>query len=297
MFNNVIVGVDPRRGGQDAVALAKQLMSEAGQLTLATVDVSAVAPGRRWGGRFKAAERTQSMDLLEQVRADAQLEAQLCCKESSTIGRGLHELAESLDADLLVVGSTGYGLFGRVLLGDDTRAALGGAPCAVAIAPQGYSKRPTALSEIGVGYDGSAESEYALAVARELAAEHGAQVSAFEAVSLPAYLLMATTGSSGSAIEESIDQFVQDARDRIRALGDVTPHAAYGRAAEELALYGAAVDLLIVGSRGYGPLGRLVHGSVSQELAHSAHCPLLVLTRGARERSDHLVGHAAITSA
>jgi nucleotide-binding universal stress UspA family protein len=54
--------------------------------------------------------------------------------------------------------------------------------------------------------------------------------------------------------------------------------------AEELALYGAAVDLLIVGSRGYGPLGRIMHGSVSEKLARTARCPLLVLTRGARER-------------
>jgi hypothetical protein len=40
--------------------------------------------------------------------------------------------------------------------------------------------------------------------------------------------------------------------------------------------------LLVVGSRSYGPIGRLVHGSVSQQLARTARCPLLVLTRAAR---------------
>jgi hypothetical protein len=36
---------------------------------------------------------------------------------------------------------------------------------------------------------------------------------------------------------------------------------------------------LVVGSRGYGPVGRLIHGSTSQQLARTARCPLLVLAR------------------
>jgi hypothetical protein len=52
-------------------------------------------------------------------------------------------------------------------------------------------------------------------------------------------------------------------------------------------VYSAPLDLLIVGSRGYGPMGRLIHGSTSQQLAHSACCPLLVLTRAARAIEMH----------
>ena len=40
-----------------------------------------------------------------------------------------------------VVSSSGRGLLGRVTVGDDTRAALDGAPCAVAVAPAGYADR------------------------------------------------------------------------------------------------------------------------------------------------------------
>jgi nucleotide-binding universal stress UspA family protein len=57
---------------------------------------------------------------------------------------------------------------------------------------------------------------------------------------------------------------------------------AYGDAAEELALYSASLDLLVVGSRGFGPIGRLIHGSTSTKLTHMARCPLLVLPRSAR---------------
>ena len=47
-------------------------------------------------------------------------------------------------------------------------------------------------------------------------------------------------------------------------------------------MYGQSIDLLVVGSRGYGPLGRLMHGSTSTKLARIARCPLLVLTRAAQ---------------
>ena len=185
-----------------------------------------------------------------------------------------------IEADLLVVGSSRRGLFGRVLLADDTHAALNGAPCAIAVAPAGYAEQPGAIREVGVAYDGSPESEHALKVARTLGAEHGAKLSALEAVSLPGYALI----GGGAPVGDAINAMVDDARARIAALEGIEPHAVYGSPAEELAWYSASLDLLVVGSRGYGPLGRLIHGSTSQELARTARCPLLVLTRSARTR-------------
>ena len=163
-------------------------------------------------------------------------------------------------------------------LGDETRAALNGAPSAVAVAPAGYAAAPHVMREIGVGYNGSPESEHALRVARDLAAESGARLSAFQAVAVPSYVTRGRTAVDGTPIKDLVDE----ARKRIGDLGDVEPHAAYGRPAEELALYSASLDLLVVGSRDYGPVGRLVHGSTTHHLARSARCPLLVLTRAAR---------------
>jgi nucleotide-binding universal stress UspA family protein len=213
--------------------------------------------------------------------------------DSPSVGRGLHELADAERADLLVVGSCRRGLLGRVMIGDDTSAALNGAPCAVAIAPYGYAERPSALEEVGVAYNASPESEDALAVARALAADSGARLSAFQAVMVPSYLAVPGAG----AVVDSLPELVDEARARIAALGGVEPHAAYGVPAEELALYSASLDLLVMGSRGYGPFGRLMHGSTSRELGRTARCPLLVLTRRApvspRANSNHSVPDAA----
>ena len=276
MFKQIVVGVDGRAGGRDALALARLLVVAGGELTLAhVVRGDAHAYGASAAHEAPEAERAEA--LLETVREETGVEAHLCWRRSSSVGRGLHELCELIGADLVTVGSSRRGLLGRVLIGDDTSAALNGAPCSIAIAPTNYAQQPGAMREIGVGYDGSPESEHALSVARMLAGASGAKLSALETVSLPSDAFLGP-----GAVDNTPQRLLEDARGRIAALGDVEPHAEYGQPAEELALYSASLDLLIVGSRGYGPIGRLIHGSTSQQLAHSARCPLLVLTRTAR---------------
>jgi nucleotide-binding universal stress UspA family protein len=275
MFNNVIAAVDEQQGGRDAIALAAELASEHGRLNLAHIHSAVPSIWTRWSAERDAAVLKHSLDVLRNAAHDANVVADLRCYGSHSIGRGLHELAEVIDADLVVVGSGRRGAVGRVLLGDDTRAALDGAPCAIAVAPAGYAQDPRPFSEIGVGYDGSPESIHALAVARKLAAEHGGRVSAFEAVSLPAIAL----ASGPASVDDCLQELLDVARARVSALDGVEPHAVYGQPAEELALFSASVDLLVVGSRGYGPLGRVVHGSTSHQLARMARCPLLVLPR------------------
>ena len=279
MFKQIVVGVDGGPGGRDAVALAKLLVKAGGELTLAHVvpnDDNAYA-GAGAGAAYDAPDAEDAEALLETVRNETSVEAHLRWRASSSVGRGLHELCELIGADLVAVGSSRRGLLGRVLIGDDTSAALNGSPCSIAIAPTDYSQQPGVIRKIGVGYDGSPESEHALSVARMLADASGAKLSALESVALPSDAFLGP-----GAVDNTPGRLLEDARGRIAALGDVEPYAAYGQPAEELALYSASLDLLIIGSRGYGPIGRLIHGSTSQQLAHSARCPLLVLTRTAR---------------
>ena len=278
MFKNVLVGVDRDGGGRDAIALSTKLVADGGKVTFAHVYPSdpRVLP---LNDEYERTELERSFRLLKDVSDEVGVEAELSCWESSSVGRGLHELCEEAGSDLLVVGSSRRGLLGRVLMGDDTHTALNGAPCAIAIAPAGCAEQPAAMREIGVGYNGSPESQHALGVARKIAAEHGATLSAFEAVSLPTY----TFAGGPVPIDDVIEDLVKDARERIGALGGIEPHAVYGNPVEELTVYSASLDLLIVGSRDYGPIGRLVHGSTCAQLARTARCPLLVLTRAARK--------------
>jgi nucleotide-binding universal stress UspA family protein len=268
VFRKVIVGVDGQSGGRDAIALAEQLVAPDGELTLAKVYSS-----HRRGG--ESPQREDALEGLGQQRAWAQVDADLTTLGSSSVGVGLHELADSRQADLLVVGSSHRARLGRVFIGDDTRASLSGAPCAVAVAPAGYVRRRRRLREIGVGYDQSFESERALAVARQLAADEDAHLSALEVVSLRSHDYLGGVYDFNVAV----DRVVDEALARLSALGDVEPHAVYGIPSRELARYSDSVDLLVIGSRDLGRTGRLLLGSTAQALARSSGSPLLVVGR------------------
>jgi nucleotide-binding universal stress UspA family protein len=255
MFKRVVVGVDGNVGGRDAIALAQQLIDSGGELTLANV----------WS--------PDGIELLERERAAANVDAHLRSVDGDSVGAALHELADSSHADLVVVGSSRRGLVERVFLGGVTMAALHNAGCPVAVAPTSHARRSHPIREIGVGYNGSPESERALVAGRRLAAEVGAKLSVFEVISLPPRDSMAEYYNLRAAIPRA----VRRAEERLGKLGGVEPHAVYGIPTEELALYSGSVDLLVVGSRDHAPPGRLRMGSTSVSLVRSVRCPLLVL--------------------
>ena len=280
MFTNVLVGVDGRPGGRDASALAQLLAHPAGHVTLAHVYGGAWMLGGA-AALLLVGEREYSEQLLarEAGLAVAPQPAVTVSWPSRSVGRGLHELAEQREADLLVVGSRRRGIVETILTGEHTLASLNGAPCAVAIAPGGYSLKERRLDTVGVGDDGSAESEQALQAARELAVRHRSAVSALSVVSLQSI----PTGNAGPAPDwtELTARLIESERDRLGGLDGVDGDAVYGEPRDELVHFGQDLDLLVVGSRGYGPLGRLFNGSTSTYLARHVACPLLVLPRTA----------------
>jgi nucleotide-binding universal stress UspA family protein len=57
----------------------------------------------------------------------------------------------------------------------------------------------------------------------------------------------------------------------------VTVRAVTGLPAEELLVASADADMVVVGSRGAGGFKRLLLGSVSTQVTHYAHCPVVVI--------------------
>lgn len=276
MFNDVLVGVDTRSGGHDALALARQLVAPDGKLTLGHVDDGGAAIFERnltFG--YDAAGHEATTGLLEEERRSAGPEVALLRVSATSTGEGLHRLTEAHGADLLVVGSCGRGRLGRAMLGDDTRDSLNGASCAVAVAPVGYAGMERKLSVIGVAYDGKPDSKAALAVARELAARTDAAIQVCQVVSPPSHAY----SPFGIGWTENIEFTLTGAQDRLEELAGVDGRVVYGVTGEELANFSRDVDLLVVGSRGYGPVARLIHGSTSNYLLGHARCILLVLPR------------------
>ncbi|MGH2849359.1 MAG: universal stress protein [Solirubrobacteraceae bacterium] len=273
MFERVIVGVDGDPSGRDAIAVAGVLMATDGRLALA--HVHELSPVRGASRAYGPGEEQESLRLVENERAAAGVDAEPLTVTASSVGRGLHYLAETHEADLLTVGSSRRSFVGRVLIGDRNRAALIGAPCAVAVAPLAYADDGGAIATIGVGYDGSPESESALACARALAARHGAAVTALTVLEPSPYETLVRVGVPRTASEEER----AEATAALAALDGVEGEVASGVAGEELALFSDRVDLLVIGSRGYGPIRSLMLGGTAVHLAANARCPLVVLPR------------------
>ena len=272
-FRKIVVGHDLKEGGEDALALGAELARATGADLLVTkVFPLEMVPYRdtdKW--REREVEELRRL-LLESEVAGAEPDVYA----SSSRGRGLYELAEEVGADLVVIGSSSRGTVERAVVGDVAMVLLHGAPCAVAVAPRGYRERSGPIRRITVGYDASPESRHALAETWELAGAAGAAVSI---ASVPP----AATGPRWHAIRQAIEDRTHDQLEQARGTAPrgvtVDVELLDGDPAAALVSAAGQSDLLAVGSRGYGPVKRVLLGSVSAELLHSSSTPVLVFPR------------------
>jgi nucleotide-binding universal stress UspA family protein len=268
-MNSILVGYDGSEGGRDALKLALKLArGDASELFVACVWVGDPVFGHTlsnerersdwFSDRFQEAERVLGTAGFRRL--------QLTHLSAPT---ALGELAQILRADLLVLGSTHRGALGRVLPGSLAERFLHGGECAVAIAPRGYARHEhPQLGLVGVGFDDREESRQALEFASWLAERMGADLRLITV--LPA---------------DADEPPTAEPPRRFRR----------GDPAAALANEGVELDLLVVGSRAYGPLRRTVVGEVSHEVMRSAPCPVVVVPRSDRtqDAGEHADGVGA----
>ncbi len=128
-----------------------------------------------------------------------------------------------------------------------------------------------------VGHDGTPEADAALRAAEALALRSKALIDVLTVLAPPAV----TPGPVGYAPSEPpqpdkiLNQAIHSVDERLGATGrrvDGPPARMLAGACED-------ANLLVVGSRGYGPVLRVLLGSVSTRLIHIAPCPVLVIPR------------------
>jgi nucleotide-binding universal stress UspA family protein len=234
----------------------------------------------------EALAREEADALLQAQLAEVGVHARAIVTAETLPARGLHRIADGLDADLLVVGSPHRGPVGRVVAGDTARAVLQGAMRPVVVARQTDRAAPLDRRVVGVGYDGSPESRAALAWAGSFATAIGATVRVLCAAEPPqGFSPSISYGINWVAlVPERIEHAEGLVAEALAELGDrATGEAVAGVARDELVRLSDHVDLLVLGSRGYGPLRRTLLGGSSDRIVHAAVCPVVVVPRGARE--------------
>jgi nucleotide-binding universal stress UspA family protein len=293
-MRRIIVAVDGSQGSTDAIALASTLAGITGfGLTFVNVFPYDPSPSRAVNREFEDYLRQDSRELLERVRdahGDATVELKTIANPSAA--HGLHELAEREQADLIVVGSTHTGRAGRVLPGSTAERLLHGAPCPVAVAPNGYAQRSDKpLAVLGCGYDGSPSSRRALEEAGRLAAATGARLRAIRVFEPLLYDLPPGNAAFGGMASYNDSLHVRAGEELEAAVASIETEGAesqleVGNAAEVLADASGDLDLLLLGSRGYGPLHAVMVGGVSGPLVREAACPVIVFPRSAGQSED-----------
>jgi len=279
----LLVGFDGSDGGRDALELARILAME----TDASIVVAAVLFGGPLPVELARLEKHEAEEA-EPLFEEAHTALSGIDLETRPYGGGspaaiLTQLAEDEEEefDLIVVGSPHRGALGRVLIGSVARNLLNGSPCNVLVAPKGYAAEShDSLRTIAVGYDGTPEAKQALRKAEELARHSNATIRLLTVVKPAAAAPVMVPGAYAPEYPPEPDKVIREglgcvdsglAADTERLDGD--PALELIRACEE------GVDLLVVGSRGYGPLARVLLGSVSRKVVQNAPCPVVAVRR------------------
>jgi nucleotide-binding universal stress UspA family protein len=199
--------------------------------------------------------------------------------ENDVAWRALVNVSEG--ADLLVVGARGSGGFLGLRLGSVSERCLHHAKCPIAIIRD--VERPTTPTNerIVVGVDGSAHAQHALAWALDEARRRGASVRAVTAWNF----VPATAFAGGPSVElrifeeggrEVLDHALEKA-DTSGLAEPVKPVLVPGGAAGAILAEANDATLVVVGARGLGGFKSLLLGSVSQQVAHHAPCPVVII--------------------
>ena len=284
MTTPIVVGVDGTGSGLDAVALAARLARAIGDPLI----VACVYPGDTRPSVDTDAVQGPAAEALEAARElVGEVAGQYRTTPSSSPARGLAALAEQEDAAMVVVGSHRRGAFGRVASGGTAERLLHGSGCPVAVAPRGYRRRDTdKLRRIGVAFVDTPDGHEAVRHAAGLAAASGLPLTLFSVVSVHVnWFVPEAVWPEEATVPVEVREDYQEALDRALAgLPDgvqATGELLYGEVVDELSVVGErGVDLLVCGSRGYGPVRRVLLGTVSSVLLRQASVPVLVVPRG-----------------
>jgi nucleotide-binding universal stress UspA family protein len=195
------------------------------------------------------------------------------------------DYAEECQADLIVCGTHGRGILGRLVLGSVVREIVRLAPCPVLTVRQ-REPAPTLhrVDRIIAPVDFSAHSALAVDYGRALAEELDAKLEIVHVLEESAYPECyypvvtpppASTGTTLRKVEDSLREWLAEQGDS----GDTTVRVLAGRAAVEIA--GVSEDgdsnLIVIATHGRTGFQRVLMGSVAEGVVQHARCPVMTV--------------------
>jgi nucleotide-binding universal stress UspA family protein len=319
MSKAILVGYDPRKRDLAPVEFGAKLALVTGApLVVASVQARAPVVPIDSEGTLPYGIAQVDDDLvadctpaIEQVEIDLRARGiKVDCRilEGTSAAQALQEAAEDEDAGVLVAGSSRRAGLGRVLAGATAQRLLHGCPCPVAVVPRDWKPRER-FHTIGAAYVDTPEGHEALRSAYALARRAKATLRAITVVKVTVEMYAETetyiAGQQGKDLVDVEGEHRMFAERKLRrALEDegldgdvpVEVDAVVGDPAEVLVDISKGLDVLVSGSRGYGPVRGVLLGSVSLHLTSEASCPVIVVPRGVKTALEALLATQAAAS-
>ncbi|MEU0568517.1 universal stress protein [Nonomuraea sp. NPDC005983] len=281
MAGRIVVGVDGSAPATAAVEWAADDARRSG-LTLRVVHVCEPWPHGvgEPRGDYCAGALEAAADLARGLAPDVEVTTAMLA------GNVIEALiAESASVGSVVLGSRGLGGFAGMVLGSVGMAVAGHAQGPVVIvrdpSAAGLGPEPVEHGQIAVGFDGSEHSEAAMEYALTQARARDARLRVVYAWQPPIFSPYAA--GYGGVLEDVFQQEVRAARERVAPWREkypeveITEQEVCEHPVSALIKAAAAVDLLVVGSRGLGGFASAVLGSVSHAVLHHVTCPVAVV--------------------
>ena len=290
----IVIGFDGTDSGEDALALGLVLARATGAVPLVVVVHPQEYPigVGRVDAEWVAFLHEQAVELLGRARrlVGEDHEAEFREVSAPSESRGLHELAEREQAEMVVVGSSHHGPVGRTYPGSTGDRLLQGSACPVAVAPRGLRESPPGrLATIAVAFLNTPEAGHALDVAVSLAERAGARLRLVSVMPRPAQVYLPVIGRDAEAafVASSRELFQATLAEGLARVGgrvEAEAELVEGGVVDTLAsLDRRDADLLVCGSRAYGPVRRVLLGGVSSQLLRRSALPMLVVPRVGHE--------------
>jgi nucleotide-binding universal stress UspA family protein len=229
------------------------------------------------------------MRWMRRERDELAPQARIQAVADGSAPHALRQCAEQWHADLVIVGSHHLSVNrGHAGIGRRARQLLYDAPFAVGIAARGIAEPPPEVRSVGAGYDAGPEAEAALQMAAELARMAHARLAVRRVVEdrIPVFTddewMVQREWNHARIWENARMTALAEAKaavSRLDIAADVT--ATLGDPGYELRAFSQTVDLIVVGSRRWGPVARLVTGGVGETLVAEAGCSVIIVPRPA----------------
>lgn len=294
----LLVPVDGSKFSQAAVAFVASRVTLLGtdpQLRLLNVQLPLPTRAARVVGRAAALAYYADASKRATRSAETALKrAGLTARVDQRVGNPAEEIAAAADAegaDLIVMGSHGHGALAGLLLGSVTNAVLARTRRPLLVVREGHAPKSDSL-KVGIAVDGSKFSQAAVRYVIQHRELFGARpqisllhvVPDFNGAVMPDMAGIALPAFSAAEIEamqaKAFASAVGPARRQLDKAGlEAGEVRLAGNPGDELSAYAKKkkLDLLVMGSHGYGSFKQAVLGSVATRVTARCTTPVLLI--------------------